>query len=299
MLRPRRLEPGDAVGIVAPASPFDWHQFRKGLAVLEEMGLCPVVPESINIGDGYLAGSDAHRASMLSAMLKDPGIKGIVCARGGYGTLRLLPLLNFDAVAENPKVFLGSSDITILLNVFYTRTGLIGLHGPMVASLAAASELTLASLRDVLFANPMVSLVPENRRVICPGRAEGIVVGGNLTVLCHLLGTSFAPDFSGRILLLEDVGETPYRIDRMLTQMKLAGCFQDIAGIVLGSFKNCGNADQVQAVFADIFAESKVPVMAGFPIGHEDSNATVPIGLPAELDTAAGVLQYAERPFVD
>lgn len=296
--QPQRLFPGDAIGIVAPASPFDRGKFTRGLRVLEEMGLEPVVPKSVYDRNRYLAGSDTHRAGMVNAMFADPGVKGIICARGGYGSLRILSRLDYETIADNPKVFIGSSDITAILSTFYDRCGLISLHGPMIESLATASDITKQSLQDVLFENPLLSLIPENRRVVYAGQASGIVAGGNLTTLCHLVGTPFEPDFSGRILLLEDVGEAPYRIDRMLTQMKLAGCFDSVAGILLGSFKGCGEAGQVDEIFADIFSGAAFPVLAGFTIGHDDPNLTIPLGLHASFDTASGALEYAQSPFL-
>jgi len=296
--QPPRLFPGDAIGVVAPASPFDQGKFIKGLTVLEEMGLGPIVPETIYDRNGYLAGSDSHRADMLNAMFADPAVKGIICARGGYGSLRILSRIDYGAISANPKVFIGCSDITALLNTFFVKCGLVSLHGPMIESLAAASEKTKQSLQDVLFANSVLSVVPENPRTVYAGQASGVIAGGNLTTLCHLVGTPFEPDFSGRMLLLEDVGESPYHIDRMLTQMKMAGCFERVAGILLGSFKGCGDPEQVDAVFADVFRTEAIPILAGFNFGHDEPNLTLPLGLPASFDSAVGALQYAQSPFL-
>lgn len=295
---PQRLFPGDAIGVVAPASPFDRTKFVKGLKALEEMGLETVVPDSIGLEQGYLAGPDKHRADIIIEMFTNPAVKGIICARGGYGSLRILSKLDYDAICANPKIFIGCSDITALLNTFYARCGMVSLHGPMVETLASASETTKQSLQDTLFTDTLLTLIPERGRAIFPGQASGVMAGGNLTTLCHLVGTPFQPDFSGRILLLEDVGEAPYRIDRMLTQMKLSGCFEGVVGMVLGSFKRCGEADQVDRIFTDIFSDTAIPILAGFTVGHDDPNLTVPIGLHASFDTAVGVVEFSQPPFL-
>jgi muramoyltetrapeptide carboxypeptidase len=296
--KPSRLVPGDTIGVIAPSSPFDRQKFYSGLSVLEEMGFTVFFPETIFEQKGYLAGSDTHRANILNLMFRDKGVKGIICARGGYGALRILPLIDFDAVALNPKIFIGCSDVTILLNTFFSKCGLVSLHGPMIESLSKASDETKQSLRDMLITAQALTIVCENRTVIHSGVASGIMAGGNLTTLCHLVGTPFEPDFSGQILLLEDIGESPYRIDRLLMHMKLAGCFEAIRGIVLGSFKGCGEPGLVYQIFDDIFSNDCFPILAGFDIGHDEPNLTIPFGINASLDTAVGNLSFAESPFV-
>lgn len=296
--KPQRLFPGDAVGVVAPASPFDRDKFLNGLKVLAEMGLETVVPDSIGLQQGYLAGPDRYRADTIMGMFANPAVKGIICARGGYGSLRILSRLDYDAVCANPKIFIGCSDITALLNVFYARCGMVSLHGPMIETLGSASETTKQSLQDILFTDALLRLMPEHPRTIYAGQASGVMLGGNLTTLCHLLGTPFQPDFSGRILLLEDVGEAPYRIDRMLTQMKLAGCFDGVAGILLGSFKGCGESDQVDRIFTDVFSDIPLPVLAGFAVGHDDPNMSLPIGLHASFDTSIGAVLFSQSAFL-
>ncbi len=295
--KPSRLVPGDTLGIIAPSSPFDKQKFANGLSVLQEIGFRVFFPENIFEQKGYLAGSDAHRADILNSMFTDPGVKGIICARGGYGALRILPLIDFAAIALNPKVFIGCSDVTVLLNAFYSKCGLVSLHGPMVESLASAFDQTKQSLRRILLRDEYLTVSCEDRVVIHPGQASGIMAGGNLTTLCHLVGTPFAPDFSGRILLLEDIGESPYRIDRMLMHMKMAGCFEHIKGIVLGSFKGCGEPDLVYQIVDDIFSNDQIPVLAGFDIGHDEPNLTIPFGISVSLDTSGGTLIFDELPF--
>jgi muramoyltetrapeptide carboxypeptidase len=297
IIKPPRLFPGDTLGIIAPASPFDKQKFVKGLSVIEEMGFKVFFSENIFDQKGYLAGSDEHRADMLNLMFTNSDIKGIICARGGYGALRILPLIDFNRIASNPKVLIGCSDITVLLNTLYLKCGLVSFHGPMIESLANASDTTKQSLQDVLLQDQILSFRYQNSVVIHPGQASGIMAGGNLTTLCHLLGTPFEPDFSGKILLLEDIGESPYRIDRMLMQMKLAGCFDHISGIVLGTFKGCGESDLVYQIFDDIFSNARFPILAGFDVGHDEPNLTIPFGINASIDTATGMLKFNELPF--
>jgi len=295
--KPPHLVPGDTIGIIAPSSPFDREKFYNGLSVLEEMGFTVSFPKNIFEQKGYLAGSDEHRAGILNSMFADPDIKGIICARGGYGALRILPLIDFEAIALNPKVFIGCSDGTVLLNSFFSKCGLVSLHGPMIESLATASDQTIQSLRELLLTNQNLTVSCQNRVAIRSGKASGIMAGGNLTTLCHLTGTPFEPDFSGQILLLEDIGESPYRIDRLLMHMKLAGCFEDINGLVLGSFKACGEIELVHKIFDDIFSRDCFPILADFDIGHDEPNLSIPFGINASMDTAKGTLSFAELPF--
>ncbi len=297
VIKPVRPVPGDTLGIVAPASPFDRNKFQAGVQVLEDMGFQVVWAKDIFEKKGYLAGSDVHRARAFHAMFADPEIKGVICARGGYGALRILPLIDFDGVAADPKLLIGCSDITVLLNSLVYTCHLPTLHGPMIESLASASMATKQAFSLMLSSPTPPALTAATPRVIRPGKAAGTLVGGNLTTLCHLAGTRFAPDFSGCIVLLEDVGEQPYRLDRMLTQMKMGGGFDQAAGLVLGSFKNCGTLDAVHAIFTDIFAGSPFPVMAGFDVGHDDPNVSVPLGIRADLDTEQGLLEFTESLF--
>ena len=283
-IRPPRLKPGDTIGIVAPASPFDPDIFKQGLTILESMGFRTFVPEEIFENKRYLAGSDAHRARLVMEVFEDPGVDAIVCAKGGFGCLRVLPLLDFDVVRANPKVFVGHSDISALLDMITAQTGLVTFHGPVVTTLPKAPEFTRHSLLAAISSYTDLKVTPGKGVTIRAGRAQGPVIGGNLTTLCHLLGTPFNPGFENHILFLEDRGEAPYRIDRMLFQMKLAGCFDAIAGLVLGSYEECGALDEIYRIFQDCFQDSAVPILAGFDIGHGRQNLTIPFGIEATLD---------------
>ena len=291
---PRALKPGDTIGIAAPASPFDGKSFDAGLRVLESMGFNPVVPEGLFEKNGFLAGTDRHRADLLSRLFADPAIDGIICARGGYGSMRILPLLDADALAKNPKVFVGFSDITALIGFLVQRCGMTVFHGPSVTTLGDGNPQTRDCLLAALTRAEPLTLTAEAGQALWPGSAAGPFFCGNLTVLCHLTGTPFQPDLEGCILLLEDRGEAPYRIDRMLTQMRMAGCFQDLAGLALGAFTDCGSSQQIHAIVTERLSELDIPILAGFDAGHEGVNLTLPVGGTARLDTASKTLSFQD-----
>ena len=218
--KPPRLGPGSVIGIAAPAGPVDPERLRQGVAVLNALGFDVVVPEALSAAQGFLAGSDAHRAHALNHLFADPGIHAVMCARGGYGSLRILPLLRYELLAASPKVIIGFSDITALLTAVSLRSRLVVFHGPVVTTLADASPKTVAGMLDAIASDRPLVLRPEGAVPLRPGRTSGPVCGGNLTTLCHLIGTPFAPRFRHRIVFLEDRGEAPYRIDRMLVHLK-------------------------------------------------------------------------------
>ncbi|MDD2391126.1 MAG: LD-carboxypeptidase [Desulfobacterales bacterium] len=292
---PRRLMPGDTVAIVAPASPVEPDRFARGVAVIRSMGYEVRIPDEICLKNGYLAGSDGQRAALLCRMMTDPGISAVFCARGGFGSMKLLPLLDYALIRANPKIFVGFSDITALVNVLSARCGWVTFHGPMVSTLADASARTLESLAGALSSDAAIEIVAENPAVVKPGTASGRVVGGNLATLCHLLGTGYEPMLKGHILLMEETGEAPYRIDRMLTQMKLAGYLDGVAGVVLGGFDHCGSMSEISDLVAATFQDEDIPIVSGFEIGHGRNNLTVPIGLEAILDAGRQTLTFESR----
>lgn len=290
---PPGLHAGDTIGIAAPAGPFQSDLFDRGVAVLRGMGFEVHIPEAIFQRDGFLAGPDKARAEVLNTLFRDPEVDAILCARGGYGSTRVLPYLDWEAIGRHPKAFVGFSDITVLHWVLHQRTGLVSFHGPMATTLASAGEQSLEHLKRVLTTNAPLDLAPSGTRVLQKGDAVGKVVGGNLTLLCHLVGTPYAPHFDGCILFVEDVAEAPYRIDRMLMQMSLAGCLQGISGLVLGQFEDCGALEDIYAVFLRTFGPLGIPIVAGFPIGHGRENTTLPLGIEARLTTRPPGLTYA------
>ncbi len=284
---------GDRIGIVAPASPFDSEAFESGVAVLRSMGFHPVVPEAVKKKTGYLAGADKTRARLINDMFMDPSIRLIWCARGGYGSMRCLPFIDYGAVRANPKPFIGASDVTAMLMTLYIRCGIPVIHGPMVVSFAGADAATYHSARHLLFDTTVaVTIAADPSIVIRGGCVRAPVIGGNLTTLSHLMGTAFEPDFSGHLLFIEDIGEAPYRIDRMLTQMRMAGKLSNMAGLMLGRFSDCGRMTDIRHIIEDICSGLDIPILAGIPAGHGRPNLMVPMGVKAQLDADSGILSY-------
>jgi muramoyltetrapeptide carboxypeptidase len=282
--RPRRLGPGAVIGVLAPASPTEREPLERGVSTLRGMGFEVRLAEEPAAVHGYLAGTDAQRAAQLNRYFADEGIDAVMCARGGYGSMRILPLLEYKRISARPKMLIGFSDATALLWAVYSRSRVVGLHGPVVTTLAEASAPTLAALLEALVSAHPRQLSFPGAVAVRSGTAKGAVCGGNLTTLCHLLGTAFAPSFRNRILFLEDRGEAPYRIDRMLTQMGMAGCFRGVRGVVLGAFADCGRPEEIWEIAAERLGGLKVPVLAGIDAGHVEPNITIPIGVGAELD---------------
>ncbi|MFH1980875.1 MAG: LD-carboxypeptidase [Pseudomonadota bacterium] len=284
-----RLKPGATIGVAAPAGPFDEDLFATGLSIIEGMGFKAHVDPRIAAKTAFLAGDDRQRADVLHALFENKGISAIICARGGYGSLRLLPLLDAPLISRNPKPVIGFSDITALLLFLSLRCGIPAIHGPVVTSLATSDAATLAGLEKLL-SGAAIAIAADPADVLRPGIAAGPLIGGNLTTLNHLLATGFMPDLSGCILLLEDIHEAPYRLDRMLCQMRMAGCFDALAGLALGTFEYCGEPAHIRDVFLTHFERLSIPVMGGFPIGHGATNLAVPLGVPAVLDTGRATL---------
>jgi len=294
LLRPARLKTGDKIGIAAPASHFDRQNYNLGVRVLESMGFYVSVLDDIFDRDMYLAGSDIHRANLLNKLFADSSIKAIICARGGYGSIRILPLLDYNIIRNNPKIFVGFSDVSAILSAIYTKCDLVTFHGPMVTTMADASQKTKESMMAAFLSGSKLNITIKNGIALRHGSASGIVSGGNLATLCHLAGTPFQPSFKDHILFLEDRGEAAYKIDRMLTQMKMAGCFDGISGLILGFFENCGKMSEIFSVVDDIFKDYDIPILAGFEAGHGRNNITIPFGITATLDSDRQLLSFHE-----
>ena len=297
MISSKPIGPGHTIGIVAPASPFDRNKFNDGIRFLTDRGFHVHVRDEIFSRSGYLAGNDALRARLINEMFADPDIDAIWCARGGYGSLRILSLIDYSAISACPKPFIGSSDITALLTVFSVRCRMPVFHGPMIVSFADADDETCQAAVEIFNMNRHWTVSAEPCHVIQPGSTSGPVIGGNLTTLSHLIGTPFEPDLSGRLLFIEDIGEAPYRIDRMLTQMKLGGRLAKINGLILGNFSDCGNYEEICSIVDSIFSDQELPILAGIPAGHGPRNIMLPMGVEATLDAEAGRLTYHDRLF--
>ncbi|RVX42187.1 muramoyltetrapeptide carboxypeptidase [Nonomuraea polychroma] len=281
------MQQGDTVAIVSPSGPPDPVLLERGVQRLESLGLKVTVgAHALDRQElDYLAGGDAARAADLQAAWCDPAVSTVFCSRGGYGAARLLDLLDWDAMrGAGSKVLVGSSDITALHNAFAIELGVPTLHGPMAACEVLAGERgpepsSWESLQAALSGTPAPV---RGDRVLAPGRAEGVLSGGNLSLLASMCGTRWQPSFAGKIAFLEDIGEEPYRIDRMLTQLLQAGAFDGVRGIALGSWVDCGDP---YPVLHDRLGPLGVPVLAGLPVGHGAPQMSVWLGRLGVIDT--------------
>ncbi len=242
----------------------------------------------------YLAGEDNARLEDLHAMLEDQETKAIFCTRGGYGSLRLLDKIRYDLIEKTQKIIVGYSDITALLMAVHKKTGLITFHGPMVRGLANDEDRNWKSLLRLLSSRNPITLGLDECSLLVPGKATGPLIGGNLSLICHLLGTPFLPSFDGCILFIEDIGEALYRMDRMLTHLVLTGKINGIIGLIAGQFEGCGDNADVNLLLNKLVTELEIPLVAGFPIGHGEKNIALPIGQTAVLDTERMTLTIEE-----
>lgn len=301
LVRPPRLRPGDTIGLISPAgATFFEPDLQEVEATLFAMGFRTKRGAHLLDTHGYLGGSDEARAADVMAMFLDPEVDALLPLRGGWGCARLLPLLDYEAIRARPKVVCGFSDITALLSALYAQSGLVGFHGPVATS--TWNDFTTGYWRQAVVDGTEILLqdAPEaEREVITPGVARGPLYGGNLTVMAALVGTAYVPDLSDHILFLEDVGEQPYRIDRMLTQLRLAGLFDRLAGVYFGDCKRCEPEEGAKSltlsqVLRDHFEGLGIPVWRSHLVGHLVDKYTLPIGVEAEIDAAAGTLRVLQ-----
>lgn len=283
--------------LVSPAGPAKPEPVEIGTAMLESWGL-KVVAGAATVPHGYLAGRDDARLAEVNAALRDPAVRGVVCTRGGYGAQRIVDGMDFAALGEDPKVFVGFSDITALQLAMWCRVGLASVHGPMAAwGHERTGEASARSLRAALTSTDEVVIHARAEDETSPVRLDGPVVrgtllGGNLSLIAATIGTPDLPPLAGAILLLEEVDEAPYKVDRMLTHLRRSGALAGVAGVAVGQFTRCadGWSTSVVEVLLDRLGDLGVPVLGGLPVGHGRDQLTVPVGVPAILDVAAGTL---------
>ena len=298
-IKPNALKPGDTVAVVAPAAAIEREHLERGVNVLASMGFRVKVSQRVLARSGILAGDDRERASELQEYFADPEVKAIFSARGGYGCGRLLPLLDFKAMARTPKIFVGFSDATFILNALVDFAGMVSFHGPMVAMDFARglSPRAFEHMQDLL-GGKLDGFELEAREAMHPGCAHGEVIGGCLSVLVAMIGTPHAPRFDGRILFLEDTGEKAYRIDRMLVQLRQTGALGRVAGIVFGAIRAIDGNEQETRLIARFAAEQTAglgcPVLYGVEAGHGTENFTIPFGMVARIDSAARRIIFTE-----
>lgn len=298
LIRPKKLKQGDMVGVVAPAGPVDPAHLEEGLGVIRGMGFQPILGRFVNDRKHFLAGEDEDRADDLMVMFQNPEIKAIFCARGGYGANRILPLLDTKIIRKNPKVVVGSSEITLLLSYLLQKCGLVSFHGPMVAGSFGCKPMKISKtqFRKVLTGDKEGGhLKAPQAQVLQKGTARGKLVGGCLTLLCRSLKTPYEVQTRDGILLIEDVNEPAYRIDGMLWQLKVAGKFREVKGIVFGEMINCrfgdGQKGRLEDLFRNIVPDRAIPVLIGCPVGHGSEMWTLPLGIEATLNTGSKSLR--------
>ncbi|HTA39934.1 MAG TPA: LD-carboxypeptidase [Candidatus Acidoferrales bacterium] len=298
LIKPPVLRRGDRVGLIAPASPLDPSEIDDGVAHLASFGLVPVLGAHARAQNGYLAGTDAQRAEDFNKMARDASIRAIVALRGGYGTMRILDALDYDAIRRDPKIVMGYSDITAIVNAVATRSGVIAFHGPVASHGSSYSGAARAFFqRTLMSSEPIGTLHVAHPHVIAPGRASGRLAGGNLTLASSLAGTPYAIPSRDTMLFLEETHEMPYRIDRMLTQLQLAGNLHGVRGVLWGQCTYCtGDAPTPTAdeVIDERLRSLGCPALAGAPIGHIATQWVVPVGAHAELDASEGTLTIPE-----
>jgi muramoyltetrapeptide carboxypeptidase len=291
MRKPRALRPGDRIAIVAPASPFSRDEFDAGLAEVRRLGFEPAYRDDVFTRDGYTAGSPALRASAWRAAWEDPEISALVAARGGYGSVHLLPLLDAGETSKHPKAFIGYSDNTSLLTWLTQQCGIVAFHGPMIERRFAKGPEGYdrdTFMRCLCRAQPAGEIVHPQLETLVPGEAGGVLTGGTLTQLVASLGTPFAfwPP-AGCVLFLDEVGERPYKLDRMLTQLRLSGILSRASGVVFGELPGCNEPGGSLAAKSTVFSLMKDypgPVLFGLPSGHTDGAClTLPLGVRARV----------------
>ena len=303
-VRAPRLRSGDRIVVIAPSGPVPQAALEAGAQEMRRLGLVPEWNDSLFDRRMFFAGTDARRQDEIERAFSDRDCAGVFAARGGGGAARLLPLRSLDAMAARPRVFSGFSDITYLHQALAKRH-LVSFYGPMVAWDLAKGDGAPGGYDGVLFrrllfeGEPGGSLSPPGVESLRPGRGEGRLLGGCLSLLSACVGTTVAPDFDGAIVLLEDENETPNRVERFLTHLKQAGAFAGARGFVLGDFPGCdpkpGTTTTVREVLEDFFADFAGPVCGGFPVGHTARpNLTMPLGTQARLDAGSGVLELLE-----
>ncbi len=309
IVKPKKLKHGEVIGIISPASsPDDLTRINRGVTYLEKLGYRVEVGKNVGSKEGYLAGSDKQRLDDLHDMFRNKNVRAIFSVRGGYGSGRLLDKIDYNLIKKNPKIFVGYSDINALQSAFFTKTGLISFAGPMVA---VDFHEEVSSFTEEIFWRTITSDKkigklhnPHNEKffTLNKGRGAGRIIGGNLSLLTSLMGTEYFPKMKDAILLLEDIGEAPYRVDRMLNQLRLAKLFKQIKGVILGHFVDCVENDPSKASFTlneviiQYFpSQLKLPVLYNVKHGHIKDNITIPYGVKCTLNASLGFIEITEN----
>lgn len=307
-IKPKKLNKGDVIGIISPASsPDDLSKIDKGITYLEKNGYRVEVGNNVGKVHGYLAGSDEERLEDFHEMFRNKNINAIFSVRGGYGSGRLLDRIDFNLIKKNPKIFVGYSDITALQMAIFKKTGLVTFAGPMLATdfSGRVNKYTEENFWKVITNSKKIGKVYNPGKdkffALRKGRGQGQILGGNLALLTSLMGTQFFPSFKDSILIIEDIGEAPYKIDRLLNQLKLAKIFNEINGVILGRFVDCYETDKTKKtiklneVIENYFTRLNVPVIYSFSHGHVKENLTIPFGINCKINTSNCNVEFTEN----
>lgn len=314
-IKPKRLKSGDIIALVAPGSYISKEELEDSIKKIEALGFRAVYSDKILLQNGYFSGTDSIRAEDLQEKFEDKSVKGIMCARGGYGCARILPLLDYKSIQRYPKVLIGYSDVTALMHGIFKKTGLITFHGPV--STSTFNDFSVKNFNSVLiennypikFSNPTEDPDENPYGVvsIVKGKAKGKLIGGNLSIMVSLIGTDFDTNYDNSIIFIEEVGEEPYRIDRMLTQLIQAKKFDKASGIMMGIFRKCESKTDdpsfsksftLMEVLKDRLGNIKIPVIYGMSFGHIKNKFTIPFGALATLDTEEQTFILEESPVI-
>lgn len=308
VIKPPRLKPGDTIGIAAPASAFDEDAFAEGVRRIRDAGYRTFFRPDVFSRDNYLAGSDERRAGELNRLFADRSIKAIFCARGGYGSQRILPMLDRETIGKNPKIFMGYSDVTALHCCLHKICGLVTFHGPLVTEFGKMTEDALRAVFDALGdPAPWGELPSPRTEALRPGASEGILLGGSLSVFASVLGTPYEPPTAGAVLFFEDRGEKPYAVDRLFSHLKLAGKLDGAEGLILGQFIPpegwAGRADdykaEVERIALDAAGPERFPILSNFSAGHFTKSVCFPLGARAGIDGGKGTVAIMEPCLTD
>jgi muramoyltetrapeptide carboxypeptidase len=307
VIKPKKLQKGDLIGIISPASAAaDSSHINSGVSYLESFGYRVIVGKNVGKERGYLAGTDEQRLDDLHDMFKNKEVKAIICLRGGYGAARLLDKINYRLIKANPKIFVGYSDITALQLAFFQKADMITFAGPMLSSNFAneVEPFTEENFWKIVTSNKKIGRInlPKDDSLIPiqKGNQIGRIIGGNLTLINSLIGTEYFPSMKNKILFIEEVGETPYRIDRIFNQLKLMKIFEQVNGIIFGAFTDCveNNPDKrslsIGEVIEDYFEKIKKPIAYNLPHGHIPKLLTIPQGIRVKLNASRGFMEFLE-----
>lgn len=296
LIKPNRLRAGDCVYIAAPAGPPNPELVRRGVLFLEGLNLCPVVSPHLFARHGYLAGTDEIRADDFNQALMNPDYRAIFCARGGYGSPRLLDLINYDAIRSDPKIIVGFSDITALLLAIFSQTGVVVFHGPILAGNQLTPYSRESLVKQLFGFKTHLKWPGQLTTLLAPSNLasinQGTVMGGCLSLLSILCGTRYQPNVEKSIVFIEEIHEAPYRLDRLLNHLRLCGFFKNVKALLMGAFVDCDQKDEDKEptlsfidILFDLFGSTSIPVYHFPHIGHIPDTLTVPIGIPISLES--------------